>query len=297
MSNSLVGVFLLTFFRTYDSDVSKLNHMTKESYPILNFQGILELPKRITEKIKYSRSLPKNHLVGDVFLVSYPKSGNTWLRFLIANAIKVHYQVDQEVNFFSILSIIPEVRSSKNIGQVGPFGRMDIPRIIKSHSAYNPYFDRVILLVRDPRYVMLSHYYYLINIKQLSSSTKISEFIRSQKYGVENWKNHTQSWCFNQMNNGQITKTFRYEDFLNNPNHNLLSIMECFGINLTQESVEQALFLSSKERMKDLESKYRNHPFMVRQAVDKVGKDLSKDDQKFIEDYTRDIAQLLGYEF
>jgi hypothetical protein len=271
--------------------------MTQESYPILNSQSILGLPKRITEKVKYSRSLPKNHRVGDVFLVSYPKSGNTWLRFLIANAIKVHYQIAQEVNFFSILNIIPEVRGSKNIAQAGPFGRTDIPRIIKSHSAYNPYFDRVLLLVRDPRDVMLSYYYYLINVKQLSPHTNLSEFIRSQKYGIQNWKNHTKSWCFHQMSNGQIIKIFRYEDFLINPAHNLSSIMECFGINLTQKSVEDALFLSSKERMKDLESKYRNHTFMVRQTVDKVGKDLSKDDQRFIEDYTRDIAQLLGYEF
>ncbi len=278
----------------------QLNQMTNGKSMMLNSQGILGLPKRLAEKIKYSRSLPKNHLIEDVFLVSYPKSGNTWLRFLIANAIKVHYQIEKEVNFFSILSIIPEVRSSKNLSKVGPFGRMDLPRIIKSHSAYNPYFDRVILLVRDPRDVMVSHYYYLINIKQLSANTDISEFIRSQKYGIENWKNHTISWCLNQMNNGQIIKKFRYEDFLNNPSQNLSSLMKCFGIHLTQESIEDTLSLSSKERMKELESQYRNHTFMVRQAVAKSGKDikeLSENDQKFIEDYTRDIAQLFGYEF
>lgn len=274
--------------------------MTKGSYPILNFQGILGMPKRTVERIKYSRSLPKNHVVGDVFLVSYPKSGNTWLRFLIANAIKVHYQIEQEVNFFSLINIIPEVRNGRFIRQVGPFGRMDIPRIIKSHSAYNPYFDRVILLVRDPRDVMVSYYYYLINIKQISSDTNMSEFIKHQKYGIENWKNHTQSWYFNQASNGQIIKTFRYEDFLNDPTQNLLSVMQCFGINMDNKSIEETLFLSSKEKMKELESQYRNRTFMVRQAVAKGGKDikdLSENDQKLIEDYTRDIAQLLGYEF
>jgi hypothetical protein len=65
----------------------------------------------------------------------------------------------------------------------------------------------------------------LINIKQLSANTNISEFIRSQKYGIENWKNHTISWCLNKMNEGQIIKQFRYEDFLNNPSQNLSSLM------------------------------------------------------------------------
>ena len=41
----------------------------------------------------------------DVYLVSYPKSGNTWLRFLIANLI--HPQ--EEVNFLNIESVLPSI--------------------------------------------------------------------------------------------------------------------------------------------------------------------------------------------
>ncbi len=122
----------------------------------LRGQKVLNLPRNLYQKMYYNRSLPKNHVVEDVFLVSYPKSGNTWLRFLIANALKVHYNVEQDVNFFNILDIIPSIIGDGNLRLGGSFGRTDIPRIIKSHSAYNPYYYRVILLVRDPRDVMIS---------------------------------------------------------------------------------------------------------------------------------------------
>jgi len=41
----------------------------------------------------------------DTFLVSYPRSGNTWTRFLIANLL---FQ-DQEVSFMNIDYLIPDV--------------------------------------------------------------------------------------------------------------------------------------------------------------------------------------------
>ena len=41
------------------------------------------------KKIFKKRSIPLPNLTErDVFLVSYPRSGNTWVRFLIANVIK-----------------------------------------------------------------------------------------------------------------------------------------------------------------------------------------------------------------
>jgi hypothetical protein len=278
--------------------------MTKESYSILNFQGILGMPKRIIEKIKYSRSLPKNHLIEDVFLVSYPKSGNTWLRFLIANAIKVHHQIDKEVNFFSIVDMIPEIRLNGEMKQGGPFGRTDIPRIIKSHSPYNPYYYRVIWLVRDPRDVMVSYYYYLRWLKRISEDTDISEFIRQEKYGINNWIKHTESWYFyTGIAGGQIVKMFRYEDFIKDTYSQLAMLMELLGINISDQSLKQAIELSSKERMKDLEKRqFPNHTTsagmsFVRRGTASGGQELSDTDSKFIENLTQDIAQMLGYTF
>jgi len=44
-------------------------------------------------------------LPGDVFIVSYPKSGNTWTRFLLGNLI---YQ-DKPITFANVESRLPKV--------------------------------------------------------------------------------------------------------------------------------------------------------------------------------------------
>jgi hypothetical protein len=242
-------------------------------------------------------------MVEDVFLVSYPKSGNTWLRFLIANAIKVNYQIEQEVNFFTILGIIPSPRGKTELKSTGPFGRTDLPRIIKSHSAYNPYFYRVILLVRDPRDVMVSYYNYLKGLKQIPESMSLSELIRHPKHGIQSWVKHSESWYYHNYEGRQIVKVFKYEDFLADPQLQLFYVMECLGIKMDEIALEQAIALSSKENMKESEKKHRstnltdeNIPF-IRQATARKGQGLSDIDRKFIEDASRPIAEILGYKF
>src|SRR2546430_17117355 len=69
----------------------------------------------------------RNHLVfpDDVFLVSYPKSGNTWTRFLIANLVFP----DRHPDFSNINQLIPdpEALAKRDLDRVAR------PRYIKSH--------------------------------------------------------------------------------------------------------------------------------------------------------------------
>ncbi|MDJ0715936.1 MAG: sulfotransferase domain-containing protein [Prochloraceae cyanobacterium] len=266
-------------------------------------QKVFNRLKRIATESKYQRTLPVNYRMEDIFLVSFPKSGNTWLRFLIANAIKVHYNIQRQVNFFTIQDIIPDVNFSQNITSPGIFGRSDLPRIIKSHSAYNPYYNRVILIVRDPRDVLISFYYYTKERNLIPDSWTISEFIRERKYGAQAWLEHTRSWYLT-FKNGQTIKIFKYEDFLQEPEATLSSLMNLLGIIMTRKSLEEAIELSSIENMKQSEIEHlstyiiqhQKTPF-VRQGKAIKGKILSKTDRKFIENETRAIAQKIGYQY
>src|SRR5438046_5865734 len=79
----------------------------------------------------------------DTFLVSYPRSGNTWTRFLIANLL--HPEI--EVGFANIESLVPDTAalSSRTLKRVSR------PRVLKSHQYFDPRYTNVVYVVRDPR--------------------------------------------------------------------------------------------------------------------------------------------------
>lgn len=263
----------------------------------------LKYLKQSISMLEYKQYVPKNYTMDDIFLVSYPKSGNTWLRFLIANAIKVHYGIDREVNFFSIQDIIPGIRNSgRAITPRGPFGKLDLPRIIKSHASYNPYYCRVILLVRDPRDVMVSYYHYLKGYGSLPEIS-LKEFIRHKDYGIEAWLEHTESWYSN-IKPGQMVQLFLYEDFVNNPQEQLKRLMNLLGIKLEDANLNTAVSLSSKENMRksatESESTFKikilENNFIRNAQVNKEN-NMDNVDRQYIKNKTENIAQLLGYNY
>ncbi len=78
-------------------------------------------------------------LPGDVFIVSYPKSGNTWTRFLLGNLI---YQ-DEPITFANVEDRLPSLYlySNRKLRK--------LPRILKSHDCFDPRYKTVIYIVRE----------------------------------------------------------------------------------------------------------------------------------------------------
>jgi hypothetical protein len=248
--------------------------------------------------------LPDAPRADDIYLASYPRSGNTWLSFLIANAIREHYGLKREVGFFSILDIIPSVHfKSKDINPQGLFGCNDLPRIIKSHCGYNPYYNRVIFLVRDPRKVLVSYYQFLRERKFIPESQTLSDFIRTERYGAKRWSNHAKGWYLS-YSAGQIIQVFLYEDFAANPQAQLSRLMDLLGLQLSETELQAAVEASSKENMQKSQDTHRS-TYLIKELKasfvnpEQSGKDqaLSDEDRKFIEDETREIAQMLGYNY
>jgi hypothetical protein len=177
---------------------------------------MLKIRKKIesifSKRLK-QRFLPLNYTSADIYLCSYPKSGNTWLRFLIANTLKVHFSIEREVNFFTIQDIIPDIHLSRNIPTQGAFGLDLVPRMIKSHASYNAYYCRAIVLVRDPRDVMKSYFLYAKSIERIPNDYTFYSFIRNPRFGITRWIDHTKSWLSNNRG-GQNIHFLSYEKLL-----------------------------------------------------------------------------------
>lgn len=74
----------------------------------------------------------------DTFVVSYPRSGNTWTRFLIANLV----HPDEEVSFANIEKLIPDTSSQSNRA----LKATPRPRIIKTHEYFDHRYPKTIYI-------------------------------------------------------------------------------------------------------------------------------------------------------
>jgi len=86
---------------------------------------------------------------GDVFLASYPRSGQYWLRFQLIEAL-----TSQSGEFDSVDKLIPKIGAHAGAPALLPGGR----RLIQTHETYRKEYKKAIYLVRDVRDVVLSEF-------------------------------------------------------------------------------------------------------------------------------------------
>lgn len=144
----------------------------------------------------------------DTFLVSYPKSGNTWLRFVLAYLISGS---KNKLSFQEVEKIIPDVYVSKDW-----IDKMKSPRFIKIHDTLLHHFPKTIYIVRDYRDVLLSFYHYKIALKEFDGD--FSSFIRSNEITEPfgSWKEHVSKALFFSKENSNRILFLHYEDMKNN---------------------------------------------------------------------------------
>jgi len=190
----------------------------------------------------------------DVFITSFPRSGNTWIRFLIGNLLRP----DDPLTFNNLESRIPEIYSNSDQA----LKHLIRPRILKSHEAFEPRYPHVIYVVRDPRDVAVSKYHYNIATGVHPAGYPIERFITRFIAGEFDkcwgtWAEHVISWLSVQANPGFLL--VRYEDLQEKPLVELQRIasflQRCSFLHIdpSRQTLERTIELSTPERMRSLE--------------------------------------------
>ncbi len=190
----------------------------------------------------------------DVFLVSYPRSGNTWTRFLLGNLIS-----RDPVTFANIESLIPEIYFNPD----RVMRALPHPRLIKSHECFQPHYRHVIYIVRDPRDVAVSFYHHNVKTGNIYDDYPMCDFIPrfiNAEFDVKwgSWSDHVRSWLL--LRYGKPGFLFlRYEDMKLQPLRELeriaalLRALSFSSVEISDGQLQRAIELSSPERMRALE--------------------------------------------
>lgn len=196
-------------------------------------------------------------LPDDLFLVSYPKSGNTWLRYLFG-----HYLSGEETP--NVAEIIPDIyKNPAELAALKP------PRYIKSHEPYRSEYPRVIYIVRDGRDVAVSYYFHMRSRKRIPDGMSFEDYVRAfnadQLDPFSTWSDHVHSWLDHAPGKFLL---LRYEDMKADTQTQFLRCLEFAGLPIDMErvnfTIEACDFQNLKKREQDWykqTGKVPMHPF------------------------------------
>jgi len=238
----------------------------------------------------------------DVFLTSYPRSGNTWSRFLVGNLV---YQ-KEAVTFLNVERLVPDMykhsdRTLRNLPR---------PRILKSHECFDPRYRRVIYIVRDPRDVAVSNYHWEMKQRSMGEAYPIEKFIPRWVEPIYwarlgSWGEHVTSWLSTRQGKDNFL-LLRYEDLLENPPRELAKVCKLFAFEPAPERLARAAELSAADRMRKLEKEQggkwvqtrdtrQDKPFVRKAASGEWRKILPPESVALIENMWGSIMKNLGY--
>ncbi|MGR6431467.1 sulfotransferase domain-containing protein [Rhizobium sp. PAMB 3174] len=211
-------------------------------------RGKLGLKKRRDIQNAYD-DVPENPLHSDLYLVSFPKSGVTWLTFIFANLIAKMNNDATIINFFNVDDYVPDIHVSRHLDS-RKSNFFPYFRIIKSHSPYNPAYRKNIYLIRNPVNVLISYYKFLSYIGKPYQGS-FEKFVEDPRYGVEAWREHVNSWVRSPPS--RMVTFVRFEDLRSDTVSALKGLTWKLGVEIPQSVIEAAIDASSLESMKNLE--------------------------------------------
>ena len=225
-----------------------------------------------------------------IWLASYPKSGNTWVRYFLASLIysnqgksgldKLGYimQYPKRDQFEKLVSNFDDFNQIKQnwINSQIKINSDNKVKIFKTHHILCSLGDDnftderntlgAIYVVRDPRNVISSILYHF----NLSSTEEALNFIMEEKKFIGNMKNKINyplytligSWKSNYNSWKNIGKNFllvKYEDLILSPNTEFRNIANyisnIIGIKFSEEQIKNSIEESSFKNLRNIEDK------------------------------------------
>jgi hypothetical protein len=188
------------------------------------------------------------HRQTQIYVLSYPKCGRTWLRLMIGKALDEHYRLG--------------LANPMELGRLHTLHR-DIPRIRVTHehahraetiaAGKQRFADKtVVFLVRDPRDVVVSMYFEASRRSTLFAG-ELGDFARQRVGGLDAIIDYYNVWA----DSARVPRRFalvRYEDLHRTPASVLAAVMATMQLPVAPAAIEAAIGFSRFDNMRKLET-------------------------------------------
>ena len=194
-----------------------------------------------------------------VWIASYPKSGNTWMRFMACNLLFGPQQSAEALSFLA-----------PDIHEVGPQPLAAHSGLVKTHFLHSPALPlaertaAAIYVVRQPADVLESNFHYSRRSAGLAGESReefdryVDAFIQHRgdprwlQLGMGSWEDNVRSWLGARHPFRVIP--VRYEDLTADPRKVCAMLAQLFRPESTDLEIDAAVANSSFDRMRELEA-------------------------------------------
>jgi hypothetical protein len=195
-----------------------------------------------------------------VWLASYPRSGNTWLRFLLQSYLNAG-----EIDGTRLSADIPDIH---NTPQINPDASDRL--LVKSHFMWSgqrhPYADKTrgfIYILRHPKDVLLS----FLNYRKLGGVIPVGDAEVDRRYAMlfcrglgdyewsarfGPWPHHIVSWL---MRPAHPHAVVRYENLLATPEQELKPVLKLLGLPIDESRLHAAIEACRFSKLREMEQK------------------------------------------
>lgn len=231
----------------------------------------------------------------DAFLASFPRSGMTWLRFMLYGSI-----TGRDADWTVVDRAIPYVGRQQDAEALLP----DSGRLIQTHERFRGTPHRVVYLVRDARGVLPSYYRQQRRTGYPRDfDTFVDDFIAGRIDPFGSWSDHVRSWLGPQLTEGNDVLLVRFEAMRSEPDAVLRQILSFLGVDVDEAKLAAAISRNDLDAMKRKEREapegvIRNRredlPFVATGSAE-AWRDLDERHVAAVEAAAGDVLQRLGY--
>ena len=194
--------------------------------------------------------LAQKHIVG------FPKSGNTWIKFFLANYISLYYRVPLDFDFDKRLrkphKDAPKILFTHIGGisghQAAHIAQNDIREILETIIP-EFYGKDVVFLTRDPRDVVVSLYFHL---HKHNSSVSLSDFIRDSKSGLQAIVYYMNEWLSHEEKFTSFA-VFSYEERILDSTQEFRRLLDVLNMPIDEDFLKKAVHEASFDNMRNIQ--------------------------------------------